>query len=365
MATRRDFLSLLAGSQFYLRKALGFSMVVGAMPEPVGDIVRAFTAPPDATRPYVLWMWMGSNISRQGITLDLEAMKEAGIGGATIFSLADTLIPWAGVILKSPTPEIVTWTEPWWAMVRHAASECHRLGLDLILHNCAGYESSGGTWITPELSMQEVIWSEKKVQGGVRITTTLDKAVVDPHPHSQFPELYIPSLDKIAAPIVEGRKSYYRDIAVIALPAEGVPSMDQVFDLTDKMDAQGRFNWDAPAGNWSIYRFGHTTTGAMIQPAQWDAIGLECDKMSTEAVTFHVQHVLDDIRKHLGDLAGSTLSTLYFDSYEAGDPTWTRKMPEEFKTRRGYDILPWLPVLAARWAARATPRNSTRIFSER
>ena len=53
----------------------------------------------------------------------------------------------------------------------------------------------------------------------------------------------------------------------------------------------------------------------MIQPAQWDAIGLECDKMSKEAVTFHVQHVLDEIGKHLGDLAGTALSTFYCDSY--------------------------------------------------
>jgi hypothetical protein len=99
---------------------------------------------------------MGSNISQEGITRDLEAMKEAGIGGATIFSLADTLTPYSGVILKSPTPEIVTFTEPWWKLLRFAAEECKRLGLELLLHNCAGYETSGGTWITPELSMQEV-----------------------------------------------------------------------------------------------------------------------------------------------------------------------------------------------------------------
>ena len=197
------------------------------MPEPVTDLAASFLHPPNSTRPYVLWMWMGSNISKEGITLDLEAMKDAGIGGATIFSLADTLIPWSGVILKSPTPEIITWTEPWWEMVRHAASECRRLGLELILHNCAGYESSGGTWITPELSMQEVIWSEHKVQGGKRVEVALSRAEVDPHPHSQYPELYIPSIGKIAAPIVEGRKNYYRDIAVVALPAEAVPTLDR------------------------------------------------------------------------------------------------------------------------------------------
>jgi len=176
LQTRRHFLGTLSAASLALSGKPIRALAPAAaspwdMPEPVGDLEKAFLAPPDSTRPYVLWMWMGSNISKSGITADLEAMKDAGIGGATIFSLADTLIPWAGVIGKSPTPEIVTWTEPWWAMVRHAAAECQRLGLELILHNCAGYESSGGTWITPELAMQEVIWTEQKIQGGQQITT--------------------------------------------------------------------------------------------------------------------------------------------------------------------------------------------------
>jgi hypothetical protein len=183
------------------------------------------------------------------------------------------------------------------------------------------------------------------VHGGGCVSIKLERAIVDPHPHSQFPELYIPSLGKIAAPIVEGRKTYYKDIAVIALPSAGVPTLDEVHDISAHMDADGQLRWDAPTGEWTIYRFGHTTTGAMIQPAQWDAIGLECDKMSAEAVTFHCLHVLDDIRKHLGDLAGTGLTTFYFDSYEAGLPTWTPKMAEEFHSRRGYDVKLWLPTL--------------------
>ena len=150
--SRREVLSILAAAPLLLERKAWSATRPWEMPEPVRDLATAFVTPPESTRPYVLWMWMGSNISREGITADLEAMKEAGIGGATIFSLADTLMPWSGVIGKSPTPEVVTWTEPWWALVRHAASECHRLGLELILHNCAGYESSGGTWITPELA---------------------------------------------------------------------------------------------------------------------------------------------------------------------------------------------------------------------
>ncbi len=295
---------------------------------------------------------MGSNVSATGITADLEAMKDAGIGGATIFSLADSTVPWAGFIGKSPTPQIVTFSEPWWHLVRHAASECNRLGLELILHNCAGYESSGGPWITPELSMQEVVWSQTHVSGGVRFRGMLPQAKVDPHPHAQFPQVYIPALGRIGIPIVEARNNYYRDIAVMAIPAEGVVTQNNILDLTAQTSASGDLTWDPPNGDWLVYRFGHTTTGAMIQPSQWEAMGLECDKMSAEAVTFHVHHVLDDTKKHLGDLmggkVGTGLTTLYFDSYEAGTPTWTPKMREQFQSRRGYDVVPWLPALTGR-----------------
>ena len=192
MSTRRAFLVHLAAAPFYFHHLAAASFPATNLDPVSGDLAHAFTSPPEATRPYVLWMWMGCNISKQGITRDLEAMKEAGIGGATIFSLADTLIPWAGVIGKSPTPEIVTWTEPWWEMVRHAASECRRLGLDLILHNCAGYESSGGTWITPELSMQEVIWSEQKVHGGTAARATLPGPWSTPIRTRTFPSCTFP-----------------------------------------------------------------------------------------------------------------------------------------------------------------------------
>lgn len=352
MLSRRGFCVLLAGAANYLPNvAAANHEEFGNGPSMSEEDSWSFASPPDKARPYVLWMWMGCNISRRGITDDLEAMKAAGIGGATIFSLADTTIPWAGVILKSPTPQIVTFTEPWWELVRHAASEAYRLGLELILHNCAGYESSGGPWVTPELSMQEVVWSEVKVKGGSQFQGSLKRATVDPHPHAQFPQVYMPSLGGIGIPTVKARQDYYRDIAVIAIPSQGTATKENVIDLSTQMSTTGELHWTAPAGDWTIYRFGHTTTGAMIQPAQWDAMGLECDKMSKEAVTFHVQHVLDEMGRHLGELMGKGVTTLYFDSYEAGTPTWTPKMREEFQTRRGYELTPWLPVLAGRTVA--------------
>jgi hypothetical protein len=293
-------------------------------------------------------MWMGCNISKDGITRDLEAMQTAGIGGATIFSLADTLTPWSGVIHNSPTPDIVAFNEPWWSMIHHACGEAKRLGLELILHNCAGYESSGGTWITPDLSMQELVWSEQRLQGGSQFSGTLKQPIVDTIPGNPFPKVYIPTLDRIEVPQVEAKRTYFRDIAVLAVPEERQLVAQRFIDLSSKMNANGDLAWNVPEGSWTIYRFGHTTTGAMIQPAQWAAMGLECDKMNSDAVTYHVQHVISEMKKHLGDFIGDPLTTFYCDSYEAGTPTWTPKMRQEFQSRRGYDLLPWLPVLAGR-----------------
>ncbi len=194
--------------------------------------------------------------------------------------------------------------------------------------------------------MQEVVWSKTQVHGGTRFQGLLERAAVDPHPHAQFPQVYMPALGRVDIPIVKARETYYRDIAVIAVPAEGVAKKQQLVVLSNSLDAKGALDWQAPAGEWTVYRFGHTTTGAMIQPAQWDATGLECDKMSKQAVTFHVRHVLGEMKKHLGEWMGEGISTLYFDSYEAGVPTWTPMMREEFENRRGYDLTPWLPVLA-------------------
>ena len=108
------------------------------------------------------------------------------------------------------------------------------------------------------------------------------------------------------------------------------------------MAADGQIEWDVPAGKWTIYRFGHTTMGTLIQPAQWKATGFECDKMSVEAVTFHMNHVIGEIKKHLSDLIGTGFTHVHFDSYEAGTPSWTPKMRKEFSKRRGYDPTPFL-----------------------
>ncbi len=305
------------------------------------ELDELFAHPPDSARPGVLWMWMGCNVTSNGITRDLEALRKAGFNRATMFSLADVTTPWACEIGNSPTPEIIAWTEPWWKLVRHAALESKRLGIDFGMHNCPGYTASGGPWIPPELSMQEICYSQQPVTGPGKIVLDLPRPKVDPRAVQPFP-VFNPNTGQVEKPEIPERKTFYRDIAVLALPASGVVPKDQVIDLTGKRE------WNAPAGKWIIYRFGHTTMGTLIQPAQWKATGFECDKMSAEAVTFHMNHVIREIRTHLGDLIGTGFTHVHFDSYEAGTPSWTPRMREEFAQRRGYDLTPFLATFAGR-----------------
>src|ERR1700680_3330521 len=174
---------------FYIDKLQGQTFVKNrpADSSTDGDPAVYFKEPPASAKPGVLWMWMGSNLSKDGIKKDLEALKKEGFNRTTMFSLADVTTPWAGEIGKSPTPEIIAWSEPWWKMVRYAAEESKRLEMDFGMFNSAGYESSGGIWITPELSMQEICWSSDTVSGGKHLSLTIKRPKVDPRGHTPYP----------------------------------------------------------------------------------------------------------------------------------------------------------------------------------
>ncbi len=311
------------------------------------DPARIFNDPPENAKPGVLWMWMGSNVSREGITKDLESLKDAGFNRTTMFHLSDITTSLSVEIGNRPGPEIISHTKPWWDMVRKAAEESLRLGMDFGIHNCPGYETSGGPWITPEHSMQDLVWSSLNIRGGNRINVKLNKPEPDLRSTNYIPFINLET-GIAEKPIIPERRTYYKDIAVIAVPARGNVNTYEVIDITDAMQPDGTLNWNSPEGEWTIYRFGHTTTGSQIFPAQWQATGFECDKMNQEAVEFHLDHIITEIKENLGDLIGTGITHIHFDSYEAGMPSWTPEMPEEFLKRRGYDITPFLAIFAGR-----------------
>lgn len=147
-----------------------------------------FSAPPAAARPWVFWYWMQAGVSREGIRADLQAMKQAGIGGAYLMPINGAASP------PVYTPAAEQLSPRWWEMVRYAMRTADSLGLELAMHACDGFAVAGGPWITPALSMQKITWSRVTLDGG------RDAGVDLPEP---------PKLE-----------NYYEDIAVLAFPSE-------------------------------------------------------------------------------------------------------------------------------------------------
>lgn len=128
-----------------------------------------------------------------------------------------------------------------------------------------------------------------------------------------------------------------------SIPAEGV------LDLTSKLQPDGRLDWTAPAGDWTILRFGHTAIGSMNHPATPQGTGFEVDKMDGAAMERHIENgMLGRILREAGPLAGKTIRFAHIDSYENGEQNWTPGMDSVFQKSRGYDPAAWLPSLTGR-----------------
>lgn len=128
-------------------------------------------------------------------------------------------------------------------------------------------------------------------------------------------------------------------------PDEAFSGPEDVVDVTSYVK-DGKLVWEAPEGQWKVYRFGWSLTGKQNHPAPLEATGLEVDKMDPEAWTRFFRTYFDMYKKASGGLLGQRgVQYVLNDSYEAEQETWTPAMFHEFQTRRGYDLHTWLPVL--------------------
>ncbi len=150
------------------------------------DLENQFKDPPESAKPRTWWHWVDGNVTKHGITGDLEAMKRAGLGGCYLFSIGG-YFPEGPVKFKSPE---------WYDLLDHTVKEAERLGLLFGVHNCDGWSESGGPWVTPETSMKELTHASVDVEGAKPFDAVLPKPPT--------------------------KENFYRDIAVIAFPVPEV-----------------------------------------------------------------------------------------------------------------------------------------------
>ncbi len=143
----------------------------------------------------------------------------------------------------------------------------------------------------------------------------------------------VPDLYHLATPPVEA--------------GEAVAKSD-VIDLTSKMSPDGKLDWTPPDGDWVVLRFGYSLLGITNHPATAEATGLEVDKMDRRYVKNYMEKYLDSYKETVGpdEMGKKGIRFVISDSWEAGSQNWTDNMIDQFKKLRGYDPVPWMPVLA-------------------
>jgi len=312
--------------------------------ETAPDLARNFAFPPVSARPWVYWFWVNNNVTREGITADLEAMKRVGIGGVLIMAV-DQGAPNGPVAFGSPE---------WRDLFKFSCQEAARLGLSINMNNDAGWCGSGGPWITPALSMQKMVYTETSVQGPTHFEAALPQpetvagyyedilVQAYPTPNGNF------KIDNLTQKIALDR---WQDLSTPAryaeLPAAQTIDPAKIVDLT-AMFKDGKLTWEVPEGKWTIVRYGHTSTGVENHPAPVGGLGLETDKLSADATVAMYDGLMKKLVGDIGPLAGKSLVSTHIDSWETGSQNWTAGFRAQFQQLRGYDPQPYWPVMTGR-----------------
>ena len=288
-------------------------------------------------------------------------MKVKGFGGALICDAGGASQDGNGEVPHGPTFFSPAWRE----LYKHTLREADRLGLDMSLNIQSGW-NLGGPMVTAEDAPKKLTWSELRVTGATNFSGKLplpsarenfyrDLFVIAYRVPTNLPPGRKPLQNQREKALLTGLKPFSTPSSAPlfqefpATPGEEDARTTNVIDLTKNLSTDGTLNWNVPAGDWQVLRFGCTLNDAcQVSTCSegWD--GYAIDPFDAGAFTRYWNAVVEPLITDAGPLAGNTFKYLHTDSWEVEVANWTPTLREEFQKRRGYDLLPWLPVIAGK-----------------
>jgi hypothetical protein len=343
--------------------ALAAALVMPIVSAPDSDALLAgFRNPPAQAKTRCYWWWLNGNTTPATITRDLSEMKAKGYGGAILVDADgsgqnDNRETAAGPMFGTPE---------WRALYLHAVREASRLDLELSLNIESGW-NLGGPGVTPKQGAKLLTWSRIAVEGPAQIARNLPQPPAAPTGfYRDIAVLAYPLRHGAALP---GNRQPIRQLAAKsaaaelgmsmpvtapllddypATPGEQDADVSEVRDVSASLAADGRFSWNAPAGEWEILRVGYTASGAKVSTSSQSWQGLAIDYLNRAIFEDYWEHNVAPLLEAARPYLGHSLRYLVTDSWELGGLNWTPGFREEFRARRGYDLLPYLPIVAGR-----------------
>lgn len=364
-------------------QSVGQELPTSAPAASLGELRAGFLNPPPTARLRCYWWWLNGNTDAPTITHDLEEMKAKGFGGALLVDANGADQDGNASVPTGPT----FGSRAWVALYLHALKEADRLGLEITLNITSGW-NLGGPSVTPAEAMKVLTWSRLPVKGGAAITVTLPMPEVKNGFYRQIAVLAYPlahgsalapqpgsrtgqgptdpaTVEKRSALILRQRSAGEsnaeggfsmpdtsdRLMAEVAGDPTGSATfadsgLGAVRDLTSEVGVDGTFTWDPPAGEWEVLRIGYTDSDARVSTASGAWQGLAIDYLSRAAFESYWRQSVEPLL--VAAKPYHSLKYLATDSWELGGANWTDKFREQFIHLRGYDPVPWLPVVAGR-----------------
>jgi hypothetical protein len=325
------------------------------------SLEAVFANPPQDARLRAYWWWINGNVTKESITRDLEQMKAKGFGGALICDADGSSQDGNDRAPHGPT----FFTPEWRELYKHTLREADRLGLEMSLNIQSGW-NLGGPMVSADDAPKKLVWTETRVTGETNLSIKLPQTKGR---DGYYGDLFVlayrvnPALTPKRRPIQNQQQKALLDALTPFSAPDSSPLFQEfpsiadeqdtkaadVIDLTKKLEADGTLKWNVPAGQWQIIRFGctlndHCRVSTCSQG--WDGYAL--DPFDVGAFKRYWNAVVEPLIADAGPLAGKTLKYLHTDSWEVEVANWTPTLREEFRKSRGYDLLPWLPVIAGK-----------------
>jgi alpha-L-rhamnosidase len=292
------------------------------------------------TKPWTRWWWEGSAVNKKDLTWNLEQYQKAGLGGVE-------LTPIYGVY--GYEKQFINFLSPeWMAMFDHTLAEAKRLGIGVDLANGTGWPF-GGPWVTDVDASKTIYFKTYSLNGGEQLKDIIEynrEALVRTANNKPA------GIDTILKPVYVNKNLQALALDQIQYPGKlplttlmAYSDSKTVLDITHKVDANGKLDWTAPAGKWTLYALFEGLHGKMVERAAPGGEGYAIDHFSATASK-------DYFKKFDAAFIGHDISYLrsfFNDSYEVDDArgqgNWTPQFFSEFKKRKGYDLKEQLPAL--------------------
>jgi hypothetical protein len=294
--------------------------VTAAETKPGDPLWDGFSEPPQSVRPFVRWWWNGDKLEKGEILRELDVMKAAGIGGVEINPIK---FPASNDPLKIRS---LNWLSPEWCdMVKCATEGTKDRGMTADLIVGSGWPF-GGRFLPLEHQTKILSVGRRKLSGPSKVVITEAEmfAGADLTLHSK-------------------NKAMVQAVKFVRLTPAALDRFDPGTDLTGQF-TDGKLTVEVPAGEFILHYFVLQEGFQVVINGAPGSDGPVLNHFIRAATEYYLKHMSDGMQPHLGKL-GDHFRAFFCDSLELEGANWNDDLLAEFKHRRGYDLLPWLPYL--------------------